>query len=86
MANHKSAKKRSRQALKRRQANRAVLSKIRNNINQFDSLLSTKKMDEIQQSFSSLNSFFAKAVKKGVIKKEFASRKLSSLSDLLKKI
>ena len=86
MANHKSAKKRSRQALKRRESNRSMLSKIRNNINNLNSLLSSKNVDEIQQSFSSLNSFLAKAVKKGLIKKAFASRKLSSLSKGLNKI
>ena len=81
MANHKSAKKRCRQALKRNEVNRSLLSKIKNNINIFYSLASSKKSDEIQKSFSSVNSSLAKAVKKGLIKKEFASRKLSSLSN-----
>ena len=80
MANHKSAKKRCRQALKRNEVNRSLLSKIKNNINIFNSLVSSKKADEIQKSFSSVNSVLSKAVKKGLIKKEFASRKLSSLS------
>ena len=85
MANHKSAKKRSRQALKRNEVNRALLSKIKNNINIFHSLVSSKKADEIQKSLSSVNSALAKAVKKGLIKKEFASRKLSSLSNTIDK-
>ena len=85
MANHKSAKKRSRQALKRNEVNRSLLSRIKNNINNFHSLVSSKKTDEIQKSFSSVNSALAKAVKKGLIKKEFASRKLSSLSNTIDK-
>ena len=85
MANHKSAKKRSRQALKRNEVNRSLLSRIKNNINNFHSLVSSKKTDEIQKSFSSVNSALAKAVKKGLIKKEFASRKLSSLSNTINK-
>ena len=85
MANHKSAKKRNKQALKRNEVNRSLLSKIKNNVNNFHSLVSSKKTDEIQKSFGSVNSALAKAVKKGLIKKEFASRKLSSLSNTISK-
>ena len=85
MANHKSAKKRYKQALKRNEINRSLLSKIKNNINIFYSLVSSKKADEIQKSLASVNSALAKAVKKGLIKKEFASRKLSSLSNTIDK-
>ena len=85
MANHKSAKKRYKQALKRNEINRSLLSKIKNNINIFYSLVSSKKADEIQKSLGSVNSALAKAVKKGLIKKEFASRKLSSLSNTIDK-
>ena len=83
MANHKSAKKRFKQALKRNEVNRSLLSKIKNNINIFKSLISSKKTDELQKSLSSVNSVLARAVKKGLIKKEFASRKLSSLSNTI---
>jgi len=83
MANHKSAKKRYKQALKRNEVNRSLLSKVKNNI--FHSLVASKKSDEIQKSFGFVNSALAKAVKKGLIKKEFASRKLSSLSNTINK-
>ena len=86
MANHKSAKKRSIQALKRNAVNRSLLSKIKNNINTFNSHVLSKNNEEIQKSFSLVNSALARASKKGLIKKEFVSRKLSSLSDQLKKI
>ena len=85
MANHKSAKKRYKQSLKRNEINSSLLSKIKNNINIFHSLVSSKKSDEMQKSLGSVNSALAKAVKKGLIKKEFASRKLSSLSNTIDK-
>ena len=85
MANHKSAKKRCKQALKRNEVNRSLLSKIKNNVNTFNSLISSKKTEEIKKSLSSVNSVLAKAVKKGLIKKEFASRKLSSLSNTIER-
>ena len=85
MANHKSAKKRCRQALKRNEVNRSLLSRMKNNINTFNSLVSSKNIDEIKKSLSSVNSSLAKAVKKGLIKKEFMSRKLSSLSNTIEK-
>ena len=85
MANHKSAKKRYRQTLKRNKVNRSLRSKINNNINRFNSIILSKNMDQIMESFSSINSSLAKAAKKGLIKKEFVSRKLSSLSNQFKK-
>tara|TARA_B110000438_G_C15673264_1_gene589093 strand:+ start:742 stop:1002 length:261 start_codon:yes stop_codon:yes gene_type:complete len=86
MANHKSAKKRSRQNLKRKEINSQVLSKIKTNINKFSELLVEKNKEELDKSLSFINSSLSKAAKKGLIKKEFASRKLSSLSKKIKKI
>ncbi len=85
MANHKSAKKRSKQALKRNKVNRSLLSKIKNNVNIFQALVSSKKADEIKKSFGSVNSALAKAVKKGLIKEKFVFRKLFSLSNTIYK-
>ena len=85
MANHKSAKKRSRQALKRSQVNRSLLTKIRKNISAFKQQILSKQTTEIHKSFSKINSSLARAVKKGLIKKEFVSRKLSSLSEQINK-
>ena len=86
MANHKSAKKRSRQNIRRNEINRSMLSIIKNNSTNLDLLISSKKIEEIHKSFSSLNSSMAKAVKKGLLKKEFMSRKLSSFSKKIRKI
>jgi len=86
MANHKSAKKRSRQTLKRNSINTQALSKIRTNLNSFNDLLLEKNKAELDKSLSLINSSLAKALKKGLLKKEFVSRKLSSLSQKIKNI
>ena len=86
MANHKSAKKRSRQILKRNIINNQTFSKIRTNLNNFNDLLLKKNKAELDESLSLINSSLAKALKKGLVKKEFVSRKLSSLSQKIKNI
>ena len=86
MANHKSAKKRSRQTLKRNRINAQSFSKIRTNLNNFNDLLLEKNKAELDKSLSLINSSLAKALKKGLLKKEFVSRKLSSLSQKIKNI
>ena len=86
MANHKSAKKRSRQTIKRNEINSQVLSKLKTNINKFNELLKDKNKENLDKSLTLINSSLAKALKKGLLKKEFVSRKLSSLSKKIKNI
>ncbi len=86
MANHKSAKKRARQIPKRTKINSQAFSKIRTNLNNFNNLLLEKNKAELDKSLSLINSSLAKALKKGLLKKEFVSRKLSSLSQKIKNI
>ena len=86
MANHKSAKKRTRQPLKRTKINKSFLSKIKSSTSKFNALISNKDPETLKKSLSILNSNLAKAAKKGIIKKQHVSRKLSSLSNQLKKI
>ncbi len=85
MANHASAKKRSRQNKTRNTVNIQYLSKFRSAINKFQSSIDTKNEEEIQKSFSYVNSIMARASKKGIFKKEYISRKLSSLSKQISK-
>ena len=85
MANHKSAKKRSIQALARNIVNNQYLSRIRTSITKFEVAIKSKNTDEVQKSFSNVNSYMAKAVKRGLISKQLLSRKLSSLSNQIKK-
>ena len=80
MANHKSAKKRARQTLKRKTINSQVLSQIKTNINKFTESVRSKNTEEIDKSFSLVNSSLAKATKRGLIKRQYMSKKLSSLS------
>jgi small subunit ribosomal protein S20 len=86
MANHKSDKKISLQTIKRNEINSQILTKLKTNINKFMDLLKEKNKEVLDKSLSSINSSLAKAVKKGLIKKETVSRKLSSLSKKIKNI
>ena len=86
MANHKSAQKRSRQTIKKTKINHIVLSQLKTSYNKFISSLNDQNLDVSSESLRLFNVILSKAVKKRVIKKRTASRKLSSLSDKLKKI
>ena len=86
MANHKSAQKRSRQSVKKNQINSQVLSRIKTKINNFNEILISKNKADLDKSLSLINSSLSKAFKKGLIKKEFVSRKLSLLSKKIKNI
>ena len=85
MANHASAKKRSRQNKIKNTVNSQYLSKFRTALNKFKSSVEGKNEQDIQKYFSNLNSIMAKASKKGIFKKEYISRKLSSLSKQISK-
>ncbi len=85
MANHISAKKRSRQNKVKNVVNSQYLSKLRTALNKFSSSIKAQNEQEIQKSFSAVNSIMAKALKKRIFKKEYISRKLSSLSKQIQK-
>jgi small subunit ribosomal protein S20 len=85
MANHKSAKKRSVQSVVKNAVNTQYLTKIRTNLNKFNVSLKNGNPDETIKSLADVNSIMAKAVKKGIFKKQYMSRKLSSLSNQIKK-
>ena len=85
MANHKSAKKRSVQSKIKNAVNTQYLTKIRTNLNKFNNSLKNSNSEEAIKSLADVNSIMAKAVKKGILKKQYVSRKLSSLSIQIKK-
>ena len=85
MANHKSAKKRSVQSKIKNAVNTQYLTKIRTNLNKFNNSLKNSNPEEIIKALGNVNSIMAKAVKKGILKKQYMSRKLSSLSNQIKK-
>ena len=85
MANHKSAKKRSVQSKVKNAVNTQYLTKIRTNLNKFNNSIKNSNSDEAIKNLGDVNSIMAKAVKKGILKKQYMSRKLSSLSNQIKK-
>ena len=85
MANHKSAKKRSVQSKSKNAVNTQYLSKFRTNLNKFENSLKGQNASEVENSFIEINSILAKAVKKGILKKQYMARKLSSLLNQIKK-
>ena len=85
MANHKSAKKRSVQSKIKHAVNTQYLTKIRTNLNKFNNSIKNSNSEEALKFFGEVNSIMAKAVKKGILKKQYMSRKLSSLSNQIKK-
>ena len=86
MANHKSAKKRSVQSKIKNAVNTQYLTKIRTNLNKFNISLKNTNPEDSIKCLGDVNSIMAKAVKKGILKKKHMSRKLSSLSNQIKKI
>ena len=85
MANHKSAKKRSVQSKVKNAVNSQYLTKIRTNLNSFSNALKNSNSEKAIKSLGDVNSIMAKALKKGILKKKYMSRKLSSLSNQIKK-
>ena len=85
MANHKSAQKRSRQTIKKTKINQTLLSQLKTSYNKFNNDLNAKNLDEAKESLRLFNANLSKTVKRGIIKKRNASRKLSSLSVKLNK-
>jgi len=86
MPNHKSAKKRSRQNTTRNEINGQALTRVKTHINKFSELLKNKNKEDLDKSLSLINSSLSRASKMGLIKKQFVSRKLSSLSKKIKNI
>ena len=86
MANHKSARKRSRQTVRKNFVNIQYISKIRTALNNFEASIKSKNQEDISKSFAEVNSSMSKALKRGIIKKHLLSRKLSSLSKQIKNI
>ena len=76
MAQHKSAKKRARQALKRRARNRNISSALKTAIKG----VRTASGDDAQTALRQAESAIRKAATKGVLSKKQASRRVSRLT------
>ena len=85
MPQKRSAYKELRKSKKKHLRNNKIVSGVRTNVKKFESLLSDKKFDEAKVILRSVSSKLDKAAKKGIMKKNTASRKISRLSKKLAK-
>ena len=86
MANHKSAEKRARQNDKRRVRNKAVKTRIKHLTKEVRLVSSETSKEEALAKLKAVQSTVDKALKKGVIHKKTAARKISRLSRLVNSI
>ena len=84
MANHKSALKRNKQSLVRRERNRKAKSALRTIVKSFNTAVA-KDPEAAKELLASAVPAISKAASKGIIHKNAASRKISRLSKKLHK-
>jgi small subunit ribosomal protein S20 len=80
LADHPSVEKRHRQSLKRRTRNIETKSKIRTLIKKARQAIETKNQENAMAQIRVVNKALSKAVSKGILKSNTASRWLSRLS------
>ncbi|MCK9240413.1 30S ribosomal protein S20 [Desulfocurvus sp.] len=86
MANHKSAIKRHRQSLKRRDRNRAVKTRIKNVVKAVRLAVEAKDKEQAQAALATATAVLDKAATKKVVHWRTAARKVSRLSLAVNKI
>ena len=86
MANHISAEKRARQNEKRRVRNKAVKTRIKHITKEVRQASAEASKEEALAKLQTAQSIVDKALKKGVIHKKTAARKISRLSRLVNTI
>ncbi len=77
---HKSTIRRARQAERRRERNRATLSAVKSLIKKVQTAMAANNLDEAKTSFRDAKAALHKAVTKGVLKPNTASRRVSRLA------
>ncbi len=77
---HKSTIRRARQADRRHERNRATLNTMKTLIKKVQSAAAEKKTDEAKTSLLEATSAIGKAVSKGVLHRNTASRRISRLA------
>lgn len=80
MANHKSAAKRARQNVRRQAVNSSRMNSVRTFEKNLLKALSEKNVKALPELLIAFSGQIAKAAKKGIIKKENMSRKISRIS------
>jgi small subunit ribosomal protein S20 len=77
---HKSTIRRARQAERRHERNRATINTVRTLIKKVQSAVTGKKVDEAKTSLLEATSAIGKAVSKGILHRNTASRRISRLA------
>lgn len=85
MANHKSAKKRAKQAEIRRMRNIVTKTKMKNAVKAVRNI-ETDKPENTKEILNNAKSVIAVSAKKGVIHKRAAARKISRLEKLVNRV
>ncbi len=80
MANHKSAIKRHHQSIRRHQRNQSLESRVKTLVKKVRAAIETGDRAILAEKIREVNGLLDKAVVKGVIKRNTASRKLSRLA------
>ena len=81
---HKSTIKRAKQAERRHQRNRAVLSSVKGVMKKVITAVEQKNKNAAQESLREAAAAISKAVTKGVLKRNTASRRISLLATKVK--
>ena len=86
MANHRSSKKSIRKTVKRTLVNKMAVSRLRTIVKKLQTLIDSNDQKGAAAIFPEIQSELMKNVSKGTLKKNTASRKISRLSQRIKKI
>ncbi|RUM57859.1 MAG: 30S ribosomal protein S20 [Nautilia sp.] len=86
MANHKSAKKRIKQTIKRTARNRYYRTRIKNISKAVREAVAAGDLEKAQEAFKIANKKLHHFVSKGILKKNTAARKVSRLNKLVKEL
>ena len=86
MANHKQAKKRARQNIKRVERNRPLRTKLRTSIKKVRAGITGNNVDEAKESLKAAVKQLDKSVTKGIMHRRTASRLISRLTAAVTKL
>jgi small subunit ribosomal protein S20 len=79
LANHKSALKRARQNKVRRLRNKGYRTKVKNSIKEVKASIAERSVDKARESFTNAVSIIQKTADKGIIHKNKAANKCSTV-------
>ncbi len=85
MADHASAIKQIRSSKRRQVRNQLVLTSLKTLVKKMNAALAAKKLDEAKALLAKTTSAFDRAVTKGVLHRNTASRKISRLTSKVQK-